>query len=119
MLWIDRNAEIVGQAVATCSKMRTPSRRRKPPPPRGPKAAAAGVLLAVDRCHAQLGRRAQHVGGEVLFGVPFQCVWRDALLGELGRRLGDHAFVVVETEVIHVGVLRLTSWWGWRTRRHP
>jgi hypothetical protein len=37
-----------------------------------------------------------HVGGEVVVLVPLQCVWREALFGERGRRLGDHAFVVVQ-----------------------
>ena len=46
----------------------------------------------------ELGRLAQHVGGEVLGGVPLQRVWREPLVGERGRRLGDHAFVVVEPE---------------------
>ena len=33
MLWIDRNAAIVGSAIASCSKIRTPSRRRSALPP--------------------------------------------------------------------------------------
>ncbi len=41
---------------------------------------------------------AQHIGGEVVRLVPLQRVWREALLGERGRRFGDHAFVVVEPE---------------------
>ena len=63
--------------------------------------AAAGVLLAVDRRHAQLGGLAQHVDREVLGAVPLQRVRRKALLGERGRRLGDHAFVVVQAEELH------------------
>ena len=65
--------------------------------------AAADVLATVDRRHAELGGLAQHIGGEVLGRIPFQRVWREALLGERGRRLGDHAFVVVQTEVVHRG----------------
>ncbi len=59
---------------------------------------ASDVLPAVDSGHAELGRLAQHVGGEVVVLVPFQRVWREPLFGERGRRLGDHAFVVVQTE---------------------
>ena len=33
MLWMDKNAAIVGQAMASCSKIRTPSRRRSALPP--------------------------------------------------------------------------------------
>ena len=33
MLWMDRNAAVVGSAMANCSKMRTPSSRRSPLPP--------------------------------------------------------------------------------------
>ncbi len=64
--------------------------------------AAADVLAAVDRRHAELGRLAQHVGGEVLVLIPLQRIWREALFGERGRRLGDHAFVVVQPEEVHL-----------------
>ena len=60
--------------------------------------AASDIVTAVNGRHAQLGRLAQYVGGEVVVLVPFQCVWRDALFGERGSRLGDHAFVVVQAE---------------------
>src|ERR1700741_260714 len=33
MLWIDRNAAVVGSAAASCSKIRTASSRRSPLPP--------------------------------------------------------------------------------------
>ena len=63
--------------------------------------AAADVVAAVDRRHAEFGRLAQHVDREVLARVPFQRVRGDALGGERGRRLGDHAFVVVQAEELH------------------
>ncbi len=100
MLWMDRNAARVGSAAASASKMRTASSRRS--------LAAARVLTAVDGAHAEFGRRAQHVGGEVMGLIPFQRVRRDALLGERGRRLGDHAFVFVQVVQIH----RCTTSWS-------
>ncbi len=93
MLWIDRNAA-TGR-VGDGELLEDPHAVQAAQP------ATARVLLTVDRRHAQLGGLAQHVDGEVLGGVPLQRVRRDALLGELGRRLGDHARVVVEAEVIH------------------
>ena len=78
--------------------------------------AAADVLAAVDRRHAELGRLAQHVGGEVVVLVPLQRIWREPLFGERGRRLGDHAFVVVQTEEVHgiayfiVGMTNSAPW---------
>ncbi len=75
-------------------------------------AAAAGVFTAVDRRHAQLGCLAQFVDREVMRLVPLQCVWGKALLGERGRRLGDHAFVVVQAEELHGSTSGSTSSWG-------
>ena len=60
--------------------------------------AAACVLTAVDRRHPQLGGLTQLVDREVMGAVPFQRIWGKPLLGERGRRLGDHAFVVVQAE---------------------
>ena len=60
--------------------------------------AAADILAAIDRRHAEFGGLAQHVDREMLGGIPFQGVRRKAFGGERGRRLGDHPFVVVEGE---------------------
>ena len=94
MLWMDRNAAMVGSA---CGQLLEDAHGVEAAQP-----AAADVLAAVDRRHAELGRLAQYVDGEVMVLVPLQCVWREALFGERGRRLGDHAFVVVQAEVVHV-----------------
>ena len=78
--------------------------------------AAAGVFTAVDRRHAELGGLAQFVDRKVMRLVPFQCVWGKTLFGERGRRLGDHAFVVIQTEELHgcayfiVGIENSAPW---------
>src|SRR5690606_36581214 len=81
--------------------------------------AAAHLLGAVDRRHAQLGGLPQRVGGEVLGGIPLQRVRGEPFLGERGRRLGDHPFVVIQTEIVHRDYCSPTSWSGWRTPPHP
>ena len=63
--------------------------------------AAAGVFIAVDRRHAQLGSLTQFVDRKVMRPVPLQRIWGKPLFGERGRRLGDDAFVVVQTEELH------------------
>ena len=60
--------------------------------------AAADVLIAVDRRHPKLGGLPQLLDREVMCAVPFQRMRGKPLLGERGRRLGDHAFVVVQAE---------------------
>ena len=63
--------------------------------------AAADVVAAVDRRHAEFGGLAQHVDRKVLGGIPFQGVRGEAFGGERGRRLGDDPFVVVQGEQMH------------------
>ena len=91
MLWIDRNAAMVGSAGG---ELLEDAHRIQPA-----QLAATDILAAVDGRHSQLGRLAQHVDGEVMVLVPLQRIWRKTLFGERGRRLGDHAFVVVQAEV--------------------
>ena len=57
--------------------------------------------MAVDRRHAQLGSLTKLVDREVMRAVPLQRIWGKPLFGERARRLGDNAFVVVQTEEIH------------------
>jgi hypothetical protein len=63
--------------------------------------AAAHVVATVDRRHPELCRLAQFVDREMLGGIPFQGVGREAFVGERGRCLGDDPFVVVQTKKLH------------------
>jgi hypothetical protein len=73
--------------------------------------AAADVIAAVDRRHAEFGGLAQHVCRKVLGGIPFQCVRGKAFGRERGRGLGDDAFVIVQRKKLHKATAA-NSWSG-------
>ena len=60
---------------------------------------AADVVLDVDAAHAERGRLAHHVDGEMLLLVPAQRMRRDLLGGEFARHVANRHLVLVESEM--------------------
>ena len=63
--------------------------------------AAAHVVAAVDRRHAESGRLTQYVDRKVMRRIPFQGMRGQPFGRERGRRFGDDPLVVVQTEELH------------------
>ena len=87
MLWIDMNADTVGQPCASASKISAASNRVS--------AGAADIVADIDAAHAERRRLAHHLDREMLLLVPAHRVRRDLLRGELPRHVANRDLVLV------------------------
>ena len=91
MLWMEMNADTVGQACRQRleDQRRVEARQRR----------AADIVLDVDAAHAELGGFAHHIDREMLLLVPAQRMRRDFFRGKVPRHLANRNLVLVEREL--------------------
>ena len=91
MLWIEMNADTVGQPCASASKISAASKPRQ--------RRAADVVADIDAADAELGGLAHHIDGKMLLLVPADRMRRDFFRGKIPRHVANRNLILVESEL--------------------